>query len=400
MAIAIRPAGTKQLAGTELMGHLFRRAGFGATREQLEAATAQGYEATVEQLLHPENAQPLEEDLIFRYYPDMKEAGQIDPAQSRWVYRMINTRRPLEEKMALFWHHLFATGFAKLNHAKVMTNQIALFRKHALGDFRTLLIEISRDPAMIFWLDNHTNTKRVHNENYGRELLETIWRRPSSQWSNAGSTAGPRRSVDRAERLRQDDSLQSDHRSDSPHEQRVLLRHTDISRLPTHHINQLGIGRTFQVTRLFGQMTALENMMVVGRQDDAANHARATDLLEFVQLQDASNEYAANLSYGQQKLLEFARLLMDDPSLILLDEPFAGINPTRTQRLQRRLQALVEQGKTLLVTAHEMKTMMAICSEIFVLDYGELIAHGAPEAHPDQRSGDGGVFWPLSKTPR
>ncbi len=74
--------------------------------------------------------------------------------------------------MALFWHHLFATGFAKLNHAKVMTNQIALFRKHALGDFRTLLIEISRDPAMIFWLDNHTNTKRVHNENYGRELLE------------------------------------------------------------------------------------------------------------------------------------------------------------------------------------------------------------------------------------
>ena len=217
MAIAIRPAGTKQLAGTELMGHLFRRAGFGATREQLEAATAQGYEATVEQLLHPENAQPLEEDLIFRYYPDMKEAGQIDPAQSRWVYRMINTRRPLEEKMALFWHHLFATGFAKLNHAKVMTNQIALFRKHALGDFRTLLIEISRDPAMIFWLDNHTNTKRVHNENYGRELLETIWRRPSSQWSNAGSTAGPRRSVDRAERLRQDDSLQSDHRSDSPH---------------------------------------------------------------------------------------------------------------------------------------------------------------------------------------
>src|SRR5260370_26347188 len=74
--------------------------------------------------------------------------------------------------MAMFWHQLFATGVGKLNHAKVMTNQIALFRKHALGNFRTLLIEISRDPAMIFWLDNHTNTKRVHNENYGRELLE------------------------------------------------------------------------------------------------------------------------------------------------------------------------------------------------------------------------------------
>jgi uncharacterized protein (DUF1800 family) len=161
-----------QLTGLELMGHLFRRAGFGATRDQLEAALAQGYEATVEQLLHPEKAPPLEEDLIFRYYPDMKEARQIDPAQSLWVYRMINTQRPIEEKMALFWHHLFATGFAKLNHAKVMSNQIGMFRQYALSDFRTLLVEVSKDPAMIFWLDNHNNTKRVHNENYGRELLE------------------------------------------------------------------------------------------------------------------------------------------------------------------------------------------------------------------------------------
>lgn len=161
---------------------------------------------------------------------------------------------------------------------------------------------------------------------------------------------------------------------------RVLLRDTDISRLPTHRINQLGIARTFQLTRLFGQMTALENMLVVGRQDDAANLARATELLEFVQLQDARHEYAANLSYGQQKLLEFARLLMVDPSLILLDEPFAGVNPTMAQRLLGRMQTLAEQGKTLFVTDHEMKTMMTICSEIFVLDYGELIAHGAPRS--------------------
>jgi len=154
------------------MAHLFRRAGFGATRDQLEGALQRGYADTVEDLLHPEAAPALEEDLIYRFYPDMKEARQIDPAQSLWVYRMINTQRPLEEKLTLFWHHLFATGFAKLNHAKVMTNQIAMFRKHALSNFRTLLIEISKDPAMIFWLDNHTNTKRVHNENYGRELLE------------------------------------------------------------------------------------------------------------------------------------------------------------------------------------------------------------------------------------
>src|SRR5919205_1820534 len=162
----------KKLTGIELMAHLFRRAGFGATRDQLEAALARGYEATVEELLHPENAPPLEEDLIFRYYPDMKEARQIDPAQSLWVYRMINTKRPLEEKMALFWHHLFATGFAKLNHPGAMLGQVDMFRKHGLGDFRTLLVELSKDPAMIFWLDNQTNTNDVHNENYGRELLE------------------------------------------------------------------------------------------------------------------------------------------------------------------------------------------------------------------------------------
>jgi len=172
MAIADRQSEVTQLTGVELMSHLYRRAGFGATRDQLEAALERGYEATVEELLHPEHAPPLEEDLIYRYWPDMKESRQIDPAQSLWVYRMINTQRPLEEKLALFWHHLFATGFGKLNHAKVMTNQVTMLRKHALGDFRTLLVEISRDPAMIFWLDNHTNTKRVHNENYGRELLE------------------------------------------------------------------------------------------------------------------------------------------------------------------------------------------------------------------------------------
>src|SRR6202158_5033749 len=116
MTVTLSRPDVQRLTGIELMGHLFRRAGFGATREQLEAAEAQGYEATVEQLLHPEAAAPLEEDLIFRYYPDMKEARQLDPAQSLWVYRMINTRRPLEEKLTLFWHHLFATGFSKLHN--------------------------------------------------------------------------------------------------------------------------------------------------------------------------------------------------------------------------------------------------------------------------------------------
>jgi uncharacterized protein (DUF1800 family) len=170
--MAVRSSDVQQLTELELMSHLFRRAGFGARREELEAAVAKGYEATVEELLHPEEQPELDHDLIHRYWVDIKESRQIDPAQSYWVYRMINTRKPLEEKMALFWHHLFATGFAKLNHPGNMLQQIAMFRKHGLGDFRTLLVELSKDPAMIFWLDNQTNTNDVHNENYGRELLE------------------------------------------------------------------------------------------------------------------------------------------------------------------------------------------------------------------------------------
>jgi hypothetical protein len=170
--MAVRSADVGALTDLELMAHLFRRAGFGARREELEAALEKGYEATVEELLHPEAQPELDHDLIYRYWVDIKESRQIDPAQSYWIYRMINTRKPLEEKMALFWHHLFATGFAKLNHPGNMLQQVAMFRKHCLGDFRTLLVELSRDPAMIFWLDNQTNTIDVHNENYGRELLE------------------------------------------------------------------------------------------------------------------------------------------------------------------------------------------------------------------------------------
>jgi uncharacterized protein (DUF1800 family) len=170
--MAISSPEVRTLTDLELMAHLFRRAGFGATRDELEAAVAKGYEATVEELLHPEAKPDLEYDLLYRYYVDMKESRQIDPAQSFWVYRMINTQRPLEEKMTLFWHSLFATGFAKLNHPRVMLNQIETFRKHCLDDFRTILVELSKDPAMIFWLDNQENTNDVHNENYGRELLE------------------------------------------------------------------------------------------------------------------------------------------------------------------------------------------------------------------------------------
>ena len=157
-----------------LMAHLLRRAGFGATREELERYVAQGYEATVEELLHPEDApQALaDEDLIRRYHVDENSLMLIDSCQTYWLYRMINTRRPLEEKLALFWHGVFATGYTKLNQPKAILNQIDMFRRYGLGSFRTLLLQLSQDPAMLFWLDNKDNHRDAVNENYGREILE------------------------------------------------------------------------------------------------------------------------------------------------------------------------------------------------------------------------------------
>jgi hypothetical protein len=165
-------AEARQLSQLELLGHLFRRAGFGAPRDELESALAKGYEATLEEFLHPERAPDLDQDLLFRSFPDFHETRKVDVAAAAWVWRMIHTQRPLEEKMVLFWHCLFATGNAKVESPLQMASQIDTFRRVALSDFRTILIELSRDPAMLFWLDNQLNTKDVHNENYGRELLE------------------------------------------------------------------------------------------------------------------------------------------------------------------------------------------------------------------------------------
>jgi branched-chain amino acid transport system ATP-binding protein len=166
----------------------------------------------------------------------------------------------------------------------------------------------------------------------------------------------------------------------------IRYRGRDITRLGPHQINQLGIGRTFQLTRLFGRMTAFENLVVVARGDQAAARERAEELLDVVALRHVRDEYGANLSYGQQKLLEFVRLLMTDPTLVMLDEPFAGVNPTMERRLLDQMDDWLRGGRTIVVTDHEMKIMMDICEEIYVLDYGEVIAHGTPaEIRADDR---------------
>ena len=160
---------------------------------------------------------------------------------------------------------------------------------------------------------------------------------------------------------------------------RILYKGQSIAGRPPHAVTRLGMGRTFQITRLFGQMTALENLLVGRVLSPAQATARGHDLLAFVGLQGLA-ESTRELSYGQQKLLEFVRVLVPDPDLILLDEPFAGVNPAMEERLIARMRDLQLAGKSFLVTDHEMRLILALCERLLVLDHGVLIADGHPEA--------------------
>jgi len=156
-----------------LMAHLMRRAGFGATREELEARVAKGYEATVEELLNTEGQEELDRIEMMRYHPWAWRPGTLPGmGAAEWLHDLVNTKRPLEEKMALFWHGIFATGVSKVDHYDDVMDMIVKFRNKGLGDFRELLLEMAKDPAMIYWLDNCDNHADAVNENWGRELLE------------------------------------------------------------------------------------------------------------------------------------------------------------------------------------------------------------------------------------
>ncbi|MCI0898644.1 MAG: DUF1800 domain-containing protein, partial [Chloroflexi bacterium] len=157
---------------TVLMAHLLRRAGFGASRDELEEYLAMGYEGAVETLLNPSDPDNMPDDLIRRYHVEQSELRDLPGSAAYWMYRMISTSCPMEEKIALFWHSLFATGYVKLNQARALLNQVDMFRRSGLGSFEELLVELSKDPAMIVWLDNNENHGSSINENFGRELLE------------------------------------------------------------------------------------------------------------------------------------------------------------------------------------------------------------------------------------
>ena len=163
---------TKTESAIALTAHLLRRAGFGASHDELERYAAKGYEETVEELLHPESQLALDEYLMFRLRPQWMDKPHLYVNGTYWVYRMINTRRPLEEKIALFWHGIHCTGYAKVNSNRQLNPTIDLFRQYGLGRFRDLLMQLAKNPTMIYYLDNDKNQKENVNENWGRELLE------------------------------------------------------------------------------------------------------------------------------------------------------------------------------------------------------------------------------------
>ena len=153
-----------------LMAHLLRRAGFGASRDEIEAKAARGYDATLQELLDPLSQPEIEEDLMFRLHPFWYQSPALPSHE--WVHRMIASPRQLQEKMSLFWHMVFCAGYSKIDVGQELGYMVAMFREHGMGNFRDLLYRLCTNPGMLYYLDNNESHKHALNENFGRELLE------------------------------------------------------------------------------------------------------------------------------------------------------------------------------------------------------------------------------------
>jgi len=177
----------------------------------------------------------------------------------------------------------------------------------------------------------------------------------------------------------------------------VVFKDREVQGLPPHLITQMGMARTFQNIRLFHNMTSVENVLVGMhsrikggvwasilhtprvKREEAAAFEKARELLRYTGLRRVDEEYAKNLSYGDQRRLEVARALATEPVLLLLDEPTAGMNPQETADFTAFVSRLREElGLTVLLIEHDMKVVMGVSDRVTVLDYGEKIAEGLP----------------------
>jgi branched-chain amino acid transport system ATP-binding protein len=162
---------------------------------------------------------------------------------------------------------------------------------------------------------------------------------------------------------------------------RVHFRGHNILGLKPHVIFRMGMSRTFQITRLFPKMTVLENLRVIpARSGEEVKQRRdAEEFLKLFNLWELHDRYAEDLSYGQMKLLELARALISNPYLVMLDEPFAGVNRVLAVTLVELIRRFQAQGTTFFLIDHEMKIVLDICERIYVMDSGEIITQGPPD---------------------
>lgn len=184
---------------------------------------------------------------------------------------------------------------------------------------------------------------------------------------------------------------------DHPTSGTIRFQQQAIHRLPPHRITALGVARTYQNIRVFSDMTVLENLLVSQhgrgqatvldalvfsgryRQEERWMRDTARELLERFGLAAAAQQRAGNLPYGDQRRLEMARALATRPQLMLLDEPTAGMNPIETAQLGEQIIRLRADGLTVLVIEHDMSLIHQVCDEVYVLNFGQIIAHGTPD---------------------
>lgn len=164
----------------------------------------------------------------------------------------------------------------------------------------------------------------------------------------------------------------------------IYLNGRSIGQLKPNEVAKLGVGRTFQVTRAFRRMTVMENMMVSAlalfpNRRRSTLEARAREVLDFLTIDHLRNDYARSLSGGQQKLLELGQLLMADPDLILLDEPFAGVHPKLRETIFEYITTVHAEGKAFVIISHDMSSIFTLSQRLIVLNNGELIADGPPD---------------------
>ena len=208
------------MASDPRVQHLLRRAGFGAAVSEAETFSQRGFSGALDALIDYNRTPDDVDGQIGQagYAAVVPSAGAAEPfspgtlindARQRWLFRMVHSRRPLQEKMALFWHQHFATAYSKISgavggvlatqmmaakpseHPAGLRGQIELFRDYALPNFRDLLFEVARDPAMLFWLDGRLNTKARPQENFAREIME-LFTIGVGQFSEADVYAGAR----------------------------------------------------------------------------------------------------------------------------------------------------------------------------------------------------------------